>query len=92
MLDTLDTPPAAADPHARLRYLERESIRLRALVQSLYDAGHVRPLVGWSPVQHPAARMEWRQCEFCGCNTNAAERLCCATGRRADRQSWDPTE
>jgi len=92
MLDTTDRPPNAADSLARVRRLERENLRLRALVQSLYDAGHVRPLVGWSPVQEPSSRMAWRQCEFCGCNTNAQERLCCASGRRADRQNWDTTE
>jgi hypothetical protein len=42
-------------------------------------------------VQYVADSTEkWRQCEFCGCNTNAEERLCCASGRSADRQSWDP--
>jgi hypothetical protein len=31
---------------------------------------------------------EWRSCEFCGCNTNARERVCCQPGRDADRRSW----
>jgi hypothetical protein len=91
MLDTLDNRPAAADSHARLRHLERENSRLRALVQSLYDAGHVRPLA-WAPVEERVSPLAWRQCEFCGCNTNAEERLCCASGRMADRHSWDATE
>lgn len=28
---------------------------------------------------------EYRTCEFCGCNTNAAARACCDKGRDADR-------
>jgi hypothetical protein len=27
---------------------------------------------------------DFRRCEFCGCNTNAAMRACCAQGRVAD--------
>lgn len=30
-------------------------------------------------------RPDYRLCEFCGCNTNAAERACCDSGREADR-------
>jgi hypothetical protein len=30
----------------------------------------------------------WRGCEFCGCKTNALERVCCQQGREADRRSW----
>jgi hypothetical protein len=35
------------------------------------------------------AASQWRQCEFCGCGTNAAERICCHEGGVADRQRWD---
>jgi hypothetical protein len=33
--------------------------------------------------------VEWRHCEFCGCKTNAKERICCQRGRQADRHTWD---
>jgi hypothetical protein len=36
-----------------------------------------------------SATSAWRSCEFCGCNTNARERVCCQQGRDADRRSWD---
>jgi hypothetical protein len=32
---------------------------------------------------------QWRSCEFCTCRTNARERICCQSGRDADRRSWD---
>jgi hypothetical protein len=32
----------------------------------------------------------WRSCEFCGCRTNATERVCCRRGRDTDRRNWDP--
>jgi hypothetical protein len=32
---------------------------------------------------------QWRHCEFCGCDTNAAERVCCHEGHVADRTRWD---
>ncbi|HWS65038.1 MAG TPA: hypothetical protein VN325_19945 [Steroidobacteraceae bacterium] len=32
----------------------------------------------------------WRSCEFCGCRTNAAERVCCGRGRDTDRRNWNP--
>lgn len=28
---------------------------------------------------------EFRQCEYCGCNTNAKQRACCNAGREVDR-------
>jgi hypothetical protein len=34
------------------------------------------------------ATAAWRSCEFCGCNTNARERVCCQQGRDTDRRSW----
>jgi multidrug resistance efflux pump len=34
------------------------------------------------------ATAAWRSCEFCGCNTNARERVCCQQGRESDRRSW----
>jgi hypothetical protein len=35
-----------------------------------------------------SASADWRSCEFCGCNTNARERVCCQRGRDTDRRSW----
>jgi hypothetical protein len=32
----------------------------------------------------------WRSCEFCGCRTNATERVCCRRGRDTDRRNWNP--
>ena len=32
----------------------------------------------------------WRSCEFCGCRTNATERVCCGRGRDTDRRNWNP--
>src|ERR1700722_2580458 len=32
----------------------------------------------------------WRSCEFCGCRTNARERVCCGRGRDTDRRNWNP--
>ena len=32
----------------------------------------------------------WRSCEFCGCRTNARERVCCRRGRDTDRRNWNP--
>jgi hypothetical protein len=33
----------------------------------------------------------WRSCEYCGCRTNAAERICCRRGRDTDRRTWGGT-
>jgi hypothetical protein len=90
MLDTLASQPEAVDSQIRLRQLERENAHLRKLVPSLTDAA-IGPLAARRQVLPVAvSNGSWRQCEFCGCNTNAEERLCCASGRSADRQSWDP--
>jgi hypothetical protein len=32
----------------------------------------------------------WRSCEFCGCRTNATERVCCRRGSDTDRRNWNP--
>jgi hypothetical protein len=32
----------------------------------------------------------WRSCEFCGCRTNARERVCCRRGTDTDRRNWNP--
>jgi len=37
----------------------------------------------------PASGSIWRCCEFCGCKTNASERICCPQGRDTDRKTWD---
>jgi hypothetical protein len=90
MLDTLASQPEAVDSQIRLRQLERENAHLSKLVRSLTDAA-TGPLAARRLVLPIAVSdAPWRQCEFCGCNTNAEERLCCASGRSADRQSWDP--
>lgn len=90
MLDSRVNQPPAADLHVRLRQLERENSHLRELTRSLTVAAtDHRSVRGRAPLA-AATSGAWRQCEFCGCNTNAEERLCCASGRSADRQSWDP--
>jgi hypothetical protein len=50
----------------------------RAPASALRLAGVVTPDTGW------------RSCEFCGCRTNAAERVCCGRGRDTDRRNWSP--
>ena len=102
MLDTIVSQPEVVDFHVRLLRLERENSHLRELVRSLTVAAtDLRAVTAPHAVTTPlAARRQgpsvaasggsMRQCEFCGCNTNAEERLCCASGRSADRQSWDP--
>jgi len=92
MLDSLVNPSDSVDSQFRLRQLERENVRLRDLVRSLTDAarGRVRARRPLHPIAAQAPAL--RQCEFCGCNTNAEERLCCVSGRAADRQSWDAAE
>jgi hypothetical protein len=102
MLDTVVSQPEAVDFHARLLRLERENSHLRELVRSLTVAATdpraaTDPHAATAPLaarrQAPPITIStasMRQCEFCGCNTNAEERLCCASGRSADRQSWDP--
>jgi hypothetical protein len=37
-----------------------------------------------------ASNTGWRSCEFCGCRTNATERVCCRRGRDTDRRNWNP--
>lgn len=32
----------------------------------------------------------WRQCEYCGCKTNAKVRACCRRGYQADRPVPNP--
>jgi hypothetical protein len=50
----------------------------RAPASALRIAGVVTPDTGW------------RSCEFCGCRTNATERVCCGRGRDTDRRNWNP--
>jgi hypothetical protein len=50
----------------------------RVPASALRIAGVVTPLPGW------------RSCEFCGCRTNATERVCCGRGRDTDRRHWNP--
>ncbi|HLZ98245.1 MAG TPA: hypothetical protein VKP66_09855 [Steroidobacteraceae bacterium] len=101
MLDSIISQPEAVDFQVRLRQLERENAHLRELVRSLTEAAtssHATTASAATTVfaaarrQAPAIMISTglRECEFCGCNTNAQERLCCASGRSADRQSWDP--
>jgi hypothetical protein len=90
MLDTFASQPEAVDSQIRLRQLERENSHLRELTRSLTDAATDHRVARGQAPLIAVSTGSWRQCEFCGCNTNAEERLCCASGRSADRQSWDP--
>ena len=58
--------------------------------RALYDEVIGRTSRSQKALSSAAARAsaDWRSCEFCGCNTNARERVCCQPGRDADRRSW----
>lgn len=43
-----------------------------------------QPAAQSAPVAQP--EREFRNCEFCGCHTNARQRFCCDMGRDADRE------
>ena len=62
--------------------------QMNAQQRSLYDAVVGRRAPANAGVAAVATR--WRGCEFCGCRTNAVERVCCRQGRDTDRRSWDP--
>jgi hypothetical protein len=58
--------------------------------RTLYDEVIGRTLRSQKALSSIAAKAsaDWRSCDFCGCNTNARERVCCRPGRDADRKSW----
>jgi hypothetical protein len=69
--------------------------RMNAAQRSLYDRVLDRSAVpaaaaptksAGTMVALPASG--WRSCEYCGCRTNAAERICCRRGRDGDRRVW----
>jgi hypothetical protein len=94
------------DEFERLRRLDSENAKLRELVQhcavhgncgyeqmnaeqkSLYNAVIGRRALRIAGVATP--NTGWRSCEFCGCRTNAKERVCCRRGRDTDRRNWNP--
>jgi hypothetical protein len=63
---------------------------MEPLQRALYDEVIGRTARSQTALSSAAARacVDWRSCEFCGCNTNARERVCCQPGRDADRRSW----
>jgi hypothetical protein len=65
--------------NAEQKSLFNSVVGRRAPASALRIAGVVTPDTGW------------RSCEFCGCRTNATERVCCGRGRDTDRRQWNPT-
>jgi hypothetical protein len=64
--------------NAQQRSLFNAVVGRRAPASALRIAGVVTPDTAW------------RSCEFCGCRTNATERVCCGRGRDTDRRNWNP--
>ena len=66
--------------------------QMTAEQRSLYDAvvGRRAPVSGLRIAAVATADTGWRSCEFCGCRTNARERVCCRRGRDTDRRNWNP--
>jgi hypothetical protein len=66
--------------------------QMNAEQKALYNAVIGRRSPASAPRLAGAATPDsrWRSCEFCGCRTNAAERVCCRRGRDTDRRNWDP--
>jgi len=67
--------------------------QMNAEQRSLYNGIVGRPVPAGAPrlVGVVAApNTLWRSCEFCGCRTNATERVCCGRGRDTDRRNWNP--
>jgi hypothetical protein len=69
--------------------------QMNAEQKALYDAVIARrapaTALRIAGVAAPELDTLWRSCEFCGCRTNAAERVCCRRGRDTDRRNWNPT-
>jgi hypothetical protein len=66
--------------------------QMTAEQRSVYDAvvGRRAPVSGLRIAAVATADTGWRSCEFCGCRTNARERVCCRRGRDTDRRTWNP--
>ena len=66
--------------------------QMNAEQRSLYNGVVGRPVPAGAPrlVGAGAPNTLWRSCEFCGCRTNATERVCCRRGRDTDRHNWNP--
>jgi hypothetical protein len=70
--------------------------QMNAEQKALYDAvigrrAAASPLrIAGVPAPEPEPDSLWRSCEFCGCRTNATERVCCRRGRDTDRRNWNP--
>jgi hypothetical protein len=66
--------------------------QMNAEQKSLYDAviGRRAPASALRIARAAKPDTLWRSCEFCGCRTNATERVCCRRGRDTDRRSWNP--
>ena len=66
--------------------------QMNAEQRSLYNGIVGRPVPAGAPrlVGVAAPNILWRGCEFCGCRTNATERVCCRRGRDTDRHNWNP--
>jgi hypothetical protein len=68
--------------------------QMKAEQKALYDAviGRRAPATALriAGVAAPEQDSPWRSCEFCGCRTNATERVCCRRGRDTDRRNWNP--
>jgi len=66
--------------------------RMTAEQRTLYDAvvGRRAPASALRIAAVATADTGWRSCEFCGCRTNARERVCCRRGRDTDRRNWNP--
>jgi len=64
--------------------------QMNAEQRSLYNAviGRRAPASALRTAAAAAPDTLWRSCEFCGCRTNATERVCCRRGRDTDRRSW----
>src|SRR5260370_23601021 len=63
--------------NAEQKSLYNAVIGRRAPASALRIAGVATPNTGW------------RSCEFCGCRTNATERVCCRRGCRNHRRRCD---
>jgi hypothetical protein len=94
---------ATPDENAKLRELIRHCAahsacgncgydQMNAEQQSLYHRVIGRHASAGTPwvAAVAAPNTLWRSCEFCGCRTNASERVCCRRGRDADRRNWNP--
>jgi hypothetical protein len=66
--------------------------QMNAAQKSLYNAvvGRRAPSSALRIASVAKPNTGWRSCEFCGCRTNARERICCRRGRDTDRRHWNP--